>query len=59
LKAVTMGMVTAITFFWSNKPNPAIAQWILHDLKAGPRPTGIRGGGGGGLCFLLPFDFIG
>jgi hypothetical protein len=24
LKAVTMGMVTAITLFWSNKPNPAI-----------------------------------
>jgi hypothetical protein len=25
LKAVTMGMVTAIALFWSNKPNPAIA----------------------------------
>jgi hypothetical protein len=24
LKAVTMGMVTAIALFWSNKPNPAI-----------------------------------
>jgi hypothetical protein len=24
LKAVKMGMVTAIALFWSNKPNPAI-----------------------------------
>jgi hypothetical protein len=26
LKAVAMGMVTAITFFWPNKPNPAMGR---------------------------------
>jgi hypothetical protein len=28
VKAVTMGMVTAITLFWSNMPNPAIGPYI-------------------------------
>jgi hypothetical protein len=31
LKAVKMGMVTAIAIFWSNKPNPAIAQELAQD----------------------------
>jgi hypothetical protein len=30
LKAVTMGMVTTITLFWSNKPNPAMHYCWLH-----------------------------
>jgi hypothetical protein len=32
LKAVTMGMVTAIAFFWSNKPNPAITAIHTTDV---------------------------
>jgi hypothetical protein len=40
LKAVTMGVVTAIALFWSNKPNPAIGRaltWLhgdFYDLRA-------------------------
>jgi hypothetical protein len=40
LKAVTMGMVTAIALFWSNKPNPAttsslVRKWIRRMGKLG------------------------
>jgi hypothetical protein len=31
LKAVKMGMATAIAPFWSNKPNPAISSYSKVD----------------------------
>jgi hypothetical protein len=33
LKAVAMGVVAAIAFFWSNRPNPAITTPIVSALK--------------------------
>jgi hypothetical protein len=33
LKAVTMGVVTARTLFWSNKPNPATAPFVISTSR--------------------------
>jgi hypothetical protein len=42
LKAVAMGMVTAITLFWSNKPNPARSELLIK--KAGRAQEGTTPG---------------
>jgi hypothetical protein len=38
LKAVTMGVVTAIALFWSNKPNPA-----MHSTSASSKLRELAG----------------
>jgi hypothetical protein len=44
LKAVAMGVVAAITFFWPNRPNPAIMpQWLRSGLGPFMHLTALEG----------------
>jgi hypothetical protein len=47
-----MGMVTAITLFWSNKPNPAIADSGAHFSVSNTEFEGGCDGRGCGDCIF-------
>jgi hypothetical protein len=62
LKAVAMGVVAAMAFFWSSKPNPANAgqrrkKTTSHvDLWSASWPVAIAAEGP--LTFTLPFETL-